>query len=279
MLRALFKLLLFSFFILSTQLSFSSEEYYGVPCEVKECNPKLGTTATKWYKGDGDKKKPAIMWFAGGPSTSLALDYQPIILLKGKFDIIMVASPLPIITNKQTNGFPKNSYKKEIVFRMKQVTEYYKKKLGKPIWLGGTSAGGPRMVGVLIGNEKDRPSDRYAGLIFATPYLARIAKSNGMPTGQFSYNIRVSSIKYKMNLPILVFQHKRDLKTAQAPPVQKAFTNQLSKKNEGKTELILLTEGDPRTTDYDGPGSHHWFSTNLDEVARVVSKFIMDNTN
>jgi hypothetical protein len=276
MLRVLFKLLLLSFFTLNTQLSFSSEEYYGVPCEVKECNPKLGTTATKWYKGDGDKKKPAIIWFAGGPSTSLALNYQPIILLKGKFDIIMVASPLPIITNKQTNGFPKNSYKKEFVFRMKQVTEYYKKKLGKPIWLGGTSAGGPRMVGVLIGNEKDRPSDRYAGLIFATPYLAKIVKSGGRPTGQFSYNIRVSSIKYKMNLPILVVNHARDHKAAQHPTKQKWFTKQLAKRNSNITELKLLTEGDPKITDYDG--GHHFFEWNKPEFARVVSKFILDNT-
>lgn len=72
-------------------------------------------------------KKPAIMWFAGGASTSLSLIYQPIILLQGKFDIIMVKSPLPIITNKATKGFPKNAYNEDIVFRMKQVTDYYKK--------------------------------------------------------------------------------------------------------------------------------------------------------
>ena len=82
-----------------------------------------------------------------------------------------------------------------------------------------------------------------------------------------------------MNLPILVFQHARDLKPAQHPTVQKAFTKRLAKKNTGKTELILLTEGDPKTTSYDAAGSHNWFSTNLDEVGRVVSKFIMDNTN
>jgi hypothetical protein len=269
-------LLLVAFlFFLNSNISFS--ENIGIPCNVKECNPKLGTTLTELYPGDGDKKKPAIMWFAGGPSTSLYLSYQPIILLQGKFDIIMVASPLPIISNKSTQGFPKNAYNKDIVYRMKQVTEFYKKKLGKPIWLGGTSAGGPRMMGVIIGNEKDRPSDRYAGLIFATPYLASIKRdSAGNPTGQFTYNIRVSSIKYKMNLPILVVNHERDHKAAQHPKKMKWFTKQLAKRNSNITELKLLTEGDPRITDYDG--GHHFFAWNKPEFARVVSKFILENT-
>jgi hypothetical protein len=271
------KILLFVAFLFFLNSNISFSENIGIPCNVKECNPKLGTTLTELYPGDGDKKKPAIMWFAGGPSTSLYLSYQPIILLQGKFDIIMVASPLPIISNKSTQGFPKNAYNKDIVYRMKQVTEFYKKKLGKPIWLGGTSAGGPRMMGVIIGNEKDRPSDRYAGLIFATPYLASIKRDGaGNPTGQFTYNIRVSSIKYKMNLPILVVNHERDHKAAQHPSKMKWFTKQLAKRNSNITELKLLTEGDPKITDYDG--GHHFFEWNKPEFARVVSKFILDNT-
>jgi hypothetical protein len=275
--KALSKILLLVVFLFFHNPNISLSENIGIPCNVKECNPKLGTTLTELYTGDGDKKKPAIMWFAGGPSTSLYLSYQPIILLQGKFDIIMVASPLPIISNKSTQGFPKNAYNKDIVYRMNQVTEFYKKKLGKPIWLGGTSAGGPRMMGVIIGNEKDRPSDRYAGLIFATPYLASIKRdSAGNPTGQFTYNIRVSSIKYKMNLPILVVNHERDHKAAQHPKKMKWFTKQLAKRNSNITELKLLTEGDPKITDYDG--GHHFFEWNKPEFARVVSKFILDNT-
>jgi len=275
--KAVSKILLLIVFIVFNNQNIFASETIGIPCGVKECNPKLGTTLTELYPGDGDKKKPAIMWFAGGPSTSLSLSYQPIILLQGKFDIIMVASPLPIISNKQTQGFPKNAYNKDIAYRMKQVTEFYKKKLGKPIWLGGTSAGGPRMMGIIIGNEKDRPSDKYAGLIFATPYLASIKRDGaGNPTGQFTYNIRVSSIKYKMNLPILVVNHERDHKAAQHPKKMKWFTKQLAKRNSNITELKLLTEGDPRITDYDG--GHHFFEWNKPEFARVVSKFILDNT-
>ena len=103
------KILLFVAFLFFLNSNISFSENIGIPCNVKECNPKLGTTLTELYPGDGDKKKPAIMWFAGGPSTSLYLSYQPIILLQGKFDIIMVASPLPIISNKSTQGFPKNA--------------------------------------------------------------------------------------------------------------------------------------------------------------------------
>ena len=31
-----------------------------IPCEVKECKPEWGETYTRWYKGVGNKKKPAI---------------------------------------------------------------------------------------------------------------------------------------------------------------------------------------------------------------------------
>src|SRR6056300_895037 len=106
----------------------------------------------------GDKNKPAIMYFGGGASTFTVLDYTSveISLLKGKFDIVMVASPLPIVSDHRTQGFPKMAYDKYAIYRMKQFTEYYKKKFNKPIWLAGVSAGGPRMIGVLMGNEKTR---------------------------------------------------------------------------------------------------------------------------
>ena len=48
------------------------------------------------------------------------------------------------------------------------------------------------------------------------------------------------------------------------------------KKKYNKTELALLTEGDTGITT--GDGGHHWFMSNKEEVARVVEKFIMDNT-
>ena len=274
MIRSFFKFLISCFFLLNANLIFAAEqvsESIWIPCEVKECEPKWGNTITQWYKGD--KNKPAIIWYGGGKSNYTSVTSQPIIKLVGEFDIIMVASPIPIISDQSTKGYPVNAYNKSNIYRMKQVTEYYKKLLNKPIWLGGISAGGPRMVGTLSGNKKDRSSDNYAGLIFSTPYVAKVHQ------GQATMNIALEKIKYEMNLPIVVFQHARDLKPHQHPNVQKAFTKKLAKKNAGKTELILLTEGDPQTTTYDGPGSHHWFSTNLDEVGRVVSKFILDNSN
>ena len=274
--KAVYKTLLFFVFLISHQINIAKAEYesIGIPCTVKECNPKWGDTLSRWYKGDS--AKPTLMWFSGGAGTFADLNYREISLLKGKFNIIMVPSPLPIITNKSTDGFPKNAYNKYCVFRMKQVAEYYKKKFNKPIWLGGISSAGPIMVGILIGNEKNRPSDIFAGAIFASPYLARIKKINDRPTGEFTYNIRVSQIKYKMNLPILVVNHARDHKPAQHPKKQEWFTKQLAKRNSNITELKLLTEGDPKITYHDG--GHHWFQYNKEELARVVSKFVLDNT-
>ena len=276
MLKGLIKLLFFFIFIFHHQISSAKSEYesINIPCKVKECNPKWGDTITRWYKGDNTK--PTLMWFSGGSGTFADLSYREISLLEGKFNIIMVPSPLPIITNKSTDGFPKNAYNKYCIFRMKQVAKYYKKKFNKPIWLGGASSAGPRMIGILIGNEKNRPSDIFAGAIFASPYLARIKKINDQPTGEFTYNIRVNQIKYQMNLPILVINHARDHKPAQHPKKQEWFTKQLAKRNSGITELKLLTEGDPKITYHDG--GHHWFQFNKEEVARVVSKFVLDNT-
>ena len=255
--------------------SFSNEETISIPCEVKECKPELGSISTKWYKGDGDKNKPVIMFYGGGEGTYLGLDYQPIVNLVGKFDIIMVAAPISQ-SSKNSSGYQFTAFHDYVIYRQKVATEYYKKKLNRPIWLGGSSSGGPRMIGTVAGDEKTRPSDIYAGLIFASPYLARVEHKQGRPTGMVYYNMPVSKIGYKMNLPILIIQHARDLKAAQHPRLQKMFQEQLAKKNSNKTELILLTEGLPMTTAFDG--GHHWFSTNKEEVARVVSKFILDNT-
>jgi hypothetical protein len=258
-----------SFFVFLPQNIFAIEESNYIPCENKECNPEWGPTWTKFYKGEEDK--PALIWYGGGKGIFLNIDYQPIVSLVNKFDIIFVASPVPVISNASTKGFPTNAYNKYAVNRMRQVTEYYKKKLNKPIWIGGTSSGGVRLIAILAGNEKNRQSDNYAGLIFASTYLAKLYQ------GHATMNIRTSSIKYKMDLPILIVQHARDLKPAQHPKLQKIFKNALAKKNSNKTELMLLTEGDPVTTTFDG--GHHHFFTNKDEFGRVLSKFILDNTN
>ena len=248
--------------------AFAQGKIIEISCEVKECNPEWGPTITKLYKGDGDKKKPVIMWYSGGASTFINAEKQPISNLIGKFDIVMVASPIPVISDHTTSGIAVNAYDDRAVYRMKQVTDYYMRSLNKPIWLSGISSGGVRMIAVLLG--KDKQSEKYAGLIFASTYVSRLW--SGIP----QYNIPVYDIDYEMNLPILVLQHERDMKPTQQPHLQKWFRDDLAKKNLGKTELVLTTEGDPGITTHDG--GHHWFLFNKDEVARVVSKFIMENT-
>jgi hypothetical protein len=180
----------------------------------------------------------------------------------------MVASPFELISDRSTNGMPLYVNDENLIFRMKHATEHYKKLINKPIWLGGISSGGIRIIATISG--KDRFSDNYAGLIFSSTYVAR--NWQGSP----QYLNLESDIKYEMNLPILVFQHARDMKPQQQPYLQEWFTKGLAKKNLNKTELILTTEGDPMTTTHDG--GHHWFLFNKDEVARVVEKFIIENT-
>ena len=259
------------FFIFSSQTIFAqTNQNIDIPCEVKECKPEWGSTYTKWYKGDGKKNKPAIIWYSGGGGRFLSAENSPISNLIGKFDIIMVASPFELISDRSTNGMPLYVNDENLIFRMRQATEHYKKLLNKPIWLGGISSGGVRVIATISG--KDRFSDNYAGLIFSSTYVSRMWGSPQSP----QYLYLENDIKYEMNLPILVFQHARDMKPQQQPYLQEWFTKGLAKKNLNKTELVLTTEGDPMITTNDG--GHHWFQFNREEVGRVVEKFIMENT-
>ena len=79
------------FLIFSSQTIFAQTyQNIDIPCEVKECKPEWGPTDTKWYKGDGKKNKPAIIWYSGGSGRFLSAENSPISNLIGKFDIIMV---------------------------------------------------------------------------------------------------------------------------------------------------------------------------------------------
>jgi hypothetical protein len=258
-----------SFLILFSKIVYAQTfQNIDIPCEVKECKTELGPTYTRWYKGDGNKKRPAIIWYGGGKGNYVSADNQPINRLIGKFDIIMVASPFELFSDHRTQGLPSYVNDENLIFRMRQATEHYKKLLNKPIWLGGISSGGVRVIATISG--KDRFSDNYAGLIFSSTYVSR------MWSGTPQYLYLENDIKYEMNLPILVFQHARDMKPQQQPYLQEWFNKGLAKKNLNKTELVLTTEGDPMITTNDG--GHHWFLFNKEEVARVVEKFIMENT-
>ena len=140
------------FYFLSIQIVFSGDYMQkNFPCKIKECEPKWGDTITRYYKGD--PKLPAIIWYQGGGGGMMDLGWRPQQNLEGKIDFIIMASPVPMI-NKGQNGKAKNSDKKELIYRSREVIEYYKKKLNKPIWLGGHSNGGPRAVAVIMGKDK-----------------------------------------------------------------------------------------------------------------------------
>ena len=249
------------FYFLSTQIVFSGDYIQkNFPCRIKECEPKWGDTITRYYKGD--PKLPAIIWYQGGRGDMMDLGWSPQQKLEGKIDFIIMASPVPMINNGQ-KGKALNSDKKELIYRSREVIEYYKKKLNKPIWLGGHSNGGPRTVAVIMG--KDKYSENLAGLIFSS---ANVGKGN---------QIGVKRIKYQMNLPIMIVNHIGDNSPDTSVAKQKWLHKELSKRNNGKTELVLLTGGNPKSyTDYDNP--HHMFMSNLQEYADSILKFVKENS-
>ncbi len=94
-----------SFLILFSKTVYAQTyQIIDIPCEIKECKPEWGPTNTRWYKGDGNKKRPAIIWYGGGKGNYTSADNQPINRLIGKFDIIMVASPFELFSDHRTQG-------------------------------------------------------------------------------------------------------------------------------------------------------------------------------
>ena len=89
-----------------------------IPCEIEKCKPEWGPTNTRWYKGDGDKKKPAIIWYGGGKGNYTSADNQPINQLLGKFDIIVVASPFELFSDHRTQGMPQYVNDENLIFIM-----------------------------------------------------------------------------------------------------------------------------------------------------------------
>jgi len=258
------KIIIIFLFFSSSAFGKEYEDIY-IKCSVKECNPKLGDTETRWYKGAKDK--PAILWFTGGPSNykNMELERRPPRYLKGKYDFIIMASPIEL---KSRKGEPPQAYNKYAVNRVKIVTEYYKNLLKKPIWLGGHSNGGPRVIGAISGKKNNRVADKYAGLIFSSPQL-------GMRFNELK--IRTHKIKYKLNMPVLIINHDRDRGPNTGKVLTKMFYKRFKKKNDGKTELVLLTGGRKSIDDY-SDGGHHMFATNNEEYGKALISFIEENT-
>ena len=66
------------FLIFSSQTIFAQTyQNIDIPCEVKECKTEWGPINTRWYKGDGNKKRPAIIWYGGGKGNYTSADNQP----------------------------------------------------------------------------------------------------------------------------------------------------------------------------------------------------------
>ena len=93
-----------------------------------------------------------------------------------------------------------------------------------------------------------------------------------------AYRIKIWDIKnWKLNIPALVINHKRDRCGDTEPENQKWLTDRIKKVNENKTELILLNEGDEKET-RDCHGGHHLYFSNRKEAAETIFKFIKENT-
>jgi hypothetical protein len=250
--------------------SLKSSEIIGIeiPCDVKECNPKWGPTITRFYKTGNDK--PALIHFGGGPGALLSLDYLTITFLEDKLDAIVMASPIAM-KNKGYDGDTKNAYDKALSYRSKQVIDYYKKLLNKPIWLSGHSNGGPRMIGAIMGKDPAY-SEKLAGLIFSSPNVG-YGKHRKNP----KYHIKVDKIKYDLNLPILIINHVRDICPDTTVDNMKWLYEKLSEKNLANTDLILMEDGFEGVTD-DCSGGHHKFSSNKESHAKTLLNYIVKNT-
>jgi hypothetical protein len=273
LIKKIYKIFCFQlFFLLLINLtnSLKSAEVINIqiPCEIKKCNPKWGSTITRYYKSGNDK--PALIHFGGGPGAILSLDYLTITFLEDKLDLIVMASPIAM-KNKGYDGDTKNAYHKALTYRSKQVIDYYKDLLNKPIWLTGHSNGGPRMIGALMGKDPAY-SEKLAGLIFSSPNVG-YGKHRQNP----KYYIKVKKIKYDLNLPILIINHARDICPDTTVDNMKWLHKKLSKKNLANTDLILMKDGFEGETD-NCAGGHHKFASNKESHASTLFDYIINNT-
>lgn len=271
----MFKIILIVIILFLPTKSFAHHsETFLIPCNNAECDTKLKETVTRIYYSHNNN--PALIWLPGGGGAALSLGYNAIQSMEGKLDVIIMASPIRIV-NSIKQGGPGNgdaplAYDKRLTYRTKQVIEFYKKKLNKPIWLGGHSNGGPRLVGYLL-RDKTNANQLLSGLIFSSANVGY-----GRHRRSPAYRIKIRDIKnWKLNIPVLVINHKRDGCNDTVPDNQKWLTDQIKKINENKTELMLLNEGYEKETK-DCHGGHHLFSSNRKEAAETIFKFIKENT-
>lgn len=168
-------------------------------------------------------------------------------------------------------GETKNAYNKALSFRSKQVIDYYKDLLNKPLWLSGHSNGGPRMIGAIMGKDPTY-SNKLAGLIFSSPNVG-YGKHRKNPR----YYIRVNKIKYDLNLPVLVINHARDICPDTTVDNMNWLHKKLSEKNLANTDLILMEDGFEGETD-NCLGGHHKFASNKESHASTLFDYIIKNT-
>jgi len=237
----------------------NAEETIVVKCDIKKCNKKFPLTATRYYKANPKNNLPALIWLPGGPGIGSSIDYQSITSLENKIDIIIMASPYKI-DGKNHRGDVPQAYSKDLTTRTKTIVEFYKKKLNKPIWIGGHSNGGPRVVEFLTADKDNTKT--VQGIIMAATHVG--------PPGD--PKIRIKLLK-KYNLPTLVIFHERDFCNNTQPSTQKYLFKSLEKRNENITQLIGLSQGvEVKIRSCDS--GHHMFASNRDEAADQILKFI-----
>lgn len=249
-------LLIFTVLFLS---KLNAAETIIVKCDIKNCNKKFPLTTTRYYQASPKNMLPALIWLPGGSGTRSGIDDQSIASLEKKIDIIIMSSPYRI-DGKNHRGDVPQAYSKDLTTRTKTIVEFYKKKLNKPIWIGGHSNGGPRVVGFLTADKNNTKT--VQGIIMAAAHVG--------PPGDPKIRIRLLK---KYNLPTLVIFHERDFCNNTQPSTQKYLFKSLEKRNENITQLIGLSQGVEMKIKSCNSG-HHMFASNRDEAADQILKFI-----
>ena len=261
------KFIILFFLFISSDLCLAESQDIKIPCKEDLCKPELGDTVTRLFPGHADQ--PVLIVYGGGKGQSLSLDHMRLADIKGKINIVIARSTIPIQTFR--GGKKPAAYNEANVYRARQVTEFFKKKFNQKVWLMGVSNGGPRMIATLSGGKKENIAKDYQGLIFSS-------SANGFEksgNGERVFTLPLQRIKYKLDLPILIVQHARDRYHATGVAIQKELFRKLKRKNKGLTELKLIESGDPGTTNYDG--GHHWFYTSQKEHGEAILDFILKN--
>lgn len=240
------------------------------PVEQVESGFFISSTPTMTWLWPGTDAKATLVFMPGGngvigitPAT-YDLPYQFYQTLRrlsdpsrtqGKVDVIMVDSHKSLDQQPPTRFKPLRGTSDHMV-RMLSVVEYYRAKLGRPVWLMGHSNGTVSVNEFYRYLRKKNRSDLLAGIIFSG------SDNSAEPDSG-------------VDIPVLYLHHANDGCLSTTASAARRSQDAVKRNGKARTEYIEISSGMAEARDPCYSGFHMYFGAG-DEVAAALERFIFN---